>query len=62
MIRTPKFALRYDPSNSQAIGYYATQHNAAYNTAVDVLNREPEFATRPTPSTANGGPVTSRTY
>ena len=43
MIRTLKFALRQDPANSQAIGYHATQQNAAYNHAVDVLNREPEL-------------------
>ena len=35
MIRTLKFALHYQPANSQAIGYYATQQNAAYNAAVD---------------------------
>ena len=29
MIRTPKFALRFDPENSRAIGYHATQQNAA---------------------------------
>ena len=46
MIRTLKFALRYDPANSWAIGYYATQQNAAYNAAVDVLNREPELPKR----------------
>ena len=40
MIRTLKFTLRRDPANSQAIGYYATQQNAAYNAAADVLNRE----------------------
>ena len=41
-IRTLKFAPRYDPANSRAIGYHATQENAAYNHAVDVPNREPE--------------------
>ena len=46
MIRTLKFALRYDPANSRAIGYYATQQNAAYNAAVDVLNREPKLPKR----------------
>ena len=46
MIRTLKFVLRYDPANSRAIGYYATQQNAAYNHAVDVLNREPELPKR----------------
>ena len=46
MIRTLKFALHYQPANSQAIGYYATQQNAAYNAAVDVLNREPELPKR----------------
>ena len=46
MIRTLKFALRSDPANSQAIGYHATQQNAAYNHAVDVLNREPELPKR----------------
>ena len=45
-IRTLKFALRYDPANSRAIGYHATQQNAAYNHAVDVLNREPELPKR----------------
>ena len=40
MIRTLKFGLRYDPVNSRAIGYHATQQNAAYNVAVDVLNPE----------------------
>ena len=33
--------LRHDPANSRAIGYHATQQNAAYNHSVDVLNREP---------------------
>ena len=46
MIRTLRFALRYDPANSGAIGYHATQQNAAYNHAVDVLNREPELPKR----------------
>ena len=46
MILTLKFALRYDQVNSRAIGYYATQQNAAYNHAVDVLNREPELPKR----------------
>ncbi len=46
MIRTLKFTLRRDPANSQAIGYYATQQNAAYNAAVDVLNREPNLPKR----------------
>ena len=41
MIRTLKFSLRRDPANSRSIGYHATQQNAAYNHAVDVLNREP---------------------
>ena len=45
-IRTLTFALRYDPANSRAIGYYATQQNNAYNAAVDVLNREPELPKR----------------
>ena len=45
-IRTLKFALRYNPDNSRAIGYYATQQNAAYNHAVDVLNREPHLPKR----------------
>ena len=45
-IRTLKFALRCDPANSRAIGYHATQQNAAYNHAVDVLNREPELPKR----------------
>ena len=46
MIRTLKFALRYDPANSRAIGYYATQQNVAYNHAIDVLNREPSLPKR----------------
>ena len=46
MIRTLKFALHYQPANSQAIGYYATQQNAAYNAAVDVLNQEPDLPKR----------------
>ena len=46
MIRTMKFALRYDPANGQAIGYHGTQQNAAYNHAVDVLNREPNLPKR----------------
>ena len=46
MIRTLKLALRYDPDNSRAIGYHATQQNAAYNHAVEVLNREPELPKR----------------
>ena len=46
MIRTLKFALRYDRANSRAIGYHATQQNAAYNHAVDVLNREPALPKR----------------
>ena len=45
-IHTLKFALHYDPDNSQAIGYHATQQNAAYNHAVDVLNREPVLPKR----------------
>ena len=45
-IRTLKFPFRYDPTNSRAIGYLATQQNAAYNHAVDVLNREPELPKR----------------
>ena len=45
-IRTLKFALQRDPANSRAIGYHATQQNAAYNVAVDVLNREPELPKR----------------
>ena len=51
-IRTLKFAMRYDPANSRAIGYCATQQNAAYNHAVDVLNREPELPKR----SGNGKP------
>ena len=46
MIRTLKFALRYNPANSWAVGCYATQQNVAYNAAVDVLNREPELPKR----------------
>ena len=45
-IRTLKFALRYDPDNSRAIAYLATQQNAAYNHAVDLLNREPKLPKR----------------
>ncbi len=45
-IRTLKSSLRFDPDNSRAIGYYATQENAAYNAAVDVLNREPDLPKR----------------
>ena len=45
-IRTLKFAIQRDPANSKAIGYHATQMNAAYNHAVDVLNREPELPKR----------------
>ena len=46
MIRTLKFALHHNPANSRAIGYHATQQNAAYNHAVDVLNREPNLPKR----------------
>ena len=46
MIRTLKFALRRDAANSRAISYHATQQNAAYNVAVDVLNREPVLPKR----------------
>ena len=46
MIRTLKFGLRYDPVNSRSTGYHATQQNAAYNVAVDVLNREPNLPKR----------------
>ena len=46
MIRTLKFGRRYDPVNSRAIGYHATQQNAALNVAVDVLNREPNLPKR----------------
>ena len=46
MIRTLKFALQYQPANSQAIGYHATQQNAAYNHAADLLNREPHLPKR----------------
>ena len=46
MIHTLKFALRHDPANSRVVGYHATQQNAAYNHAVDVLNREPELPKR----------------
>ena len=45
-IRTLKFALRYDPANSRAIGHYATQQNTAYNVDGDVLNREPSWPKR----------------
>ena len=46
MIRTLKYAVRHSPQNAQAIGYYATQQNLAYNHAVDILNREPELPKR----------------
>ncbi len=46
MIRTLKFALRHDPASSRAISCHATQQNAAYNHAVDVLNREPNLPKR----------------
>ena len=46
MLRTLQFALRRDPANSRAIGYCATQQNAAYNVGVDVLSREPELPKR----------------
>ena len=46
MIRTLKFAVQRDAANSQAIGYHATQMNAAYNVGVDVLNHEPELPKR----------------
>ena len=46
MIRTLKFALRHNQANSRAIGYHATQQNAAYNHAVDILNREPDLPKR----------------
>ena len=45
-IRTLKFALRHDPADSRAIGYHITQQNAAYNRAVDILNREPDLPKR----------------
>ena len=45
-IRTLKFAVQRDPANSKAIGYHATQMNAAYNVGVDVLNHEPELPKR----------------
>jgi hypothetical protein len=46
MIITLKFALKHNPEVSQSIGYYATQQNAAYDAAVDVLNREPNLPKR----------------
>ena len=46
MIRTLKFAMRQDPASSQAIGYHATQQNAAYNHAVGILNRETNLPKR----------------
>ena len=46
MIRTLKFALCHQPANNWTIGYYATQQNAAYNAAVNVLNREPDLPKR----------------
>ena len=45
-IRTLKFAIQSDPANSRAIGHHAKQMNAAYNAAIDVLNREPELLKR----------------
>ena len=46
MFRTLKYALRRGPANSRATGYHATQMNAAYKVAVDVLHREPELPKR----------------
>ena len=46
MIRTLKFAVQHDLANSIAIGYHATQMSAAYNVAVDVLNRQLELPKR----------------
>ena len=46
MIRTLKFALHHHPDVSNAIGYNATQQNAAYNVAVELLNREPDLPKR----------------
>ena len=46
MIRTLRFALRHDPANSRSVGYHATQQNAAYNHAADVINREPDLPKR----------------
>ena len=43
-IPTPKFTLRDDPFNSQTIAYHATQQNAAYNHAVDVLSKGPKLS------------------
>ena len=33
MIRTTTFALRYEPTNSQTIGHYATQQNTGLKVA-----------------------------
>lgn len=40
-IRTEIHRLRYDPQSSAAIFRLACQQNAAYNQAVDILNRKP---------------------
>ena len=45
-IRTLKLALRHDPANGRAIAYHTAQQNAAYNHAVDTLNREPNLSKR----------------
>lgn len=49
MIRTLKFTLCHDPTKS----YHANQQNAAFNHAVDILNRQsdlPKRSTRITPT------------
>ena len=46
MFRTLNFAVQRDPANSRAIGYHATQMNAAHNVAGDMLNGEPELPKR----------------
>ena len=53
MIRTLKYAVGHSPENAQAIGYYATQQNLAYNHAVDLLNREPQLPKRSSPHQPN---------
>ncbi len=53
MILTLKFALHHNSANSQAIGYFATQQNAPYNGAFDVINREPNLPRRSNRNTSD---------
>ena len=60
MIRTLKFALRYDLVNSPAIGCCATQPSVAYNHAVDVPwtgHQAPALTVRITIRRLLSGPV-----